>query len=175
MMLGATAWSARQQKSDEKSAPVSKAAPEMDRLKFYLGEWDYTETYPKSATFPNGGKNTGLYTSNLGPGGNSLINAFHSQGPVGDFEGLLVITWDPKEKSYKAYAFAGEFPGAIVETGQFEGDALVFRTEFSAGGSTVKLRNVTRLVSPGKLVSEEYFTAKDAPETLFVHVDAIKR
>jgi hypothetical protein len=175
MMLGATAWSARQQKSDEKSAPVSKPAPEMDRLKFYLGEWDYTETYPKSATFPNGGKNTGLYTSKLGPGGNSLINGFHSQGPVGDFEGLLVITWDPKEKSYKAYAFAGEFPGAIVEAGQFEGDALVFRSEFSAGGSTFKLRNVTRLVSPGKLVSEEYFTAKDAPETLFVHVDAIKR
>ena len=175
MMLGATAWSARQQKSDEKSALVSKAAPEMDRLKFYLGEWDYTETYPKSATFPNGGKNTGLYTSKLGPGGNSLINGFHSQGPVGDFEGLLVITWDPKEKSYKAYAFAGEFPGAIVEAGQFEGDALVFRSEFSAGGSTFKLRNVTRLVSPGKLVSEEYFTAKDAPETLFVHVEAIKR
>jgi hypothetical protein len=86
-----------------------------------------------------------------------------------------VITWDPKEKSYKAYAFAGEFPGAIVEAGQFEGDALVFRSEFSAGGSTFKLRNLTRLVSPGKLVSEEYFTAKDAPETLFVHVDAIKR
>jgi hypothetical protein len=39
----------------------------------------------------------------------------------------------------------------------------------------VKLRNVTRIVSPGKLVSEEYFTAKDAPEVLFVTVDAKKR
>jgi hypothetical protein len=26
-------------------------------------------------------------------------NGFHSQGPVGDFEGLLAITWDPKEKN----------------------------------------------------------------------------
>jgi hypothetical protein len=171
----ANAWSVRQQKNEAKSESAAKAAPEMDRLKFYLGEWDYTETYPKSAAYPNGGKNTGLYTSKLGPGGNSLINGFHSQGPVGDFEGLLVMTWDPKESAYKAYVFGNGFPGAVVETGQFEGDALVFRMEFSAGGSTVKLRNVTRLVSPGKLVSEEYFTAKDGPEALFVSVEAKKR
>jgi hypothetical protein len=173
--LCATAWSARQQKNTEAPQPAAKSAPEMDRLKFYLGEWDYTETYRKSAAYPNGGKNTGLYTSKLGPGGNSLVNGFHSQGPVGDFEGLLVMTWDLKESAYKAYVFGDAFPGAIVETGQFEGDALVFRSEFTAGGVTLKLRNVTHLVSPGKLLSEEYFTAKDAPEALFVTVEAKKR
>src|ERR1700730_14725639 len=156
----AHAWSSRQEKSESKAASAPKPAAEMQRLNFYLGEWDYTETYPKSASYPNGGKNTGLYTSKLGPGGNSLINGFHSQGPVGDFEGLLLITWDPKEKSYKAYAFGNDFPGALVETGQFEGDALVFRSEFSAGGTILKLRNVTRVVSSGKLVSEEYFATR---------------
>src|SRR3984957_20033648 len=176
MMICTAGWSARQQKGGaDRSEPAPKSAPEMDRLRFYLGEWDYPETYPKSAAYPNGGKNTGLYTSKLGPGGNSLINGFHSQGPVGDFEGLLLITWDPKEKSYKAYVFGNDFPGALVETGQFEGDALVFRTEFSVGGATVKLRNVTRLLSPGRLVSEQYFAGKDAPEVLFVSVDAKKR
>jgi hypothetical protein len=40
---------------------------------------------------------------------------------MGDFEGLLILTWDANEKAYKAYAFGNEFPGAIVETGQFEG------------------------------------------------------
>jgi len=172
----AAAWPARQQESANAPEPASKSAREMDRLKFYLGEWDYTETYPKSASYPNGGKNTGLYTSKPAPGGNShLINGFHSKGPVGDFEGLLVITWDPKENFYKAYAFGNNFPGALVETGQFEADALVFRTEFSAGGTTLKLRNVTRVVSPGKLVSEEYFATKDAPESLLVTVEAKKR
>jgi hypothetical protein len=169
LAICSAAWSARQEKNAEATESVPKGAPQMDRLKFYLGEWDYTETYAKGA------KNTGVYTSKLGPGGNSLINGFHSQGPVGDFEGLLLMTWEPKENAYKAYAFGNNFPGAIVETGQFEGDALVFRSEFSAGGSMVKLRNVTRIVSPGKLVSEEYFTAKDAPEVLFVTVDAKKR
>jgi hypothetical protein len=132
------------------------------------------EAHPKSAAYPDGGRNTGIYSSKLGPGGNSLINSFHSQGPVGDFEGLLVMTWDAREKAYKAYVFGNGFPGAIIETGQFEGDALVFRSEFTAGGSPLKLRNVTRLIGPGKLVSEEYFTAKDAPESLFVTVDAKK-
>jgi len=156
-----------------KSAPPKPGAAEMERLKFYLGEWDYTETYPRSAS-PNGAKNTGVYTSKLGPGGNSLINTFHSQGPAGESEGLLVMTWDTKEKAYKAYVLAGDFVGALIETGQFEGDALVYRTELPAGNSTMKLRNVTRLVSPGKIVSEE-FMGKETADTLFVHVEATKR
>jgi len=45
----------------------------------------------------------------------------------------------------------------------------------SPGGSTLKLRNVTRFVSPGKLISKEYFASKDAHEKPFVTVDAKKR
>ncbi len=173
-------WAALQEKNSQKPAPaVAQAAKpgtaEMERLKFYLGEWDYTETYPKSAYYPDGGKNTGVYTSKLGPGGQSLVNSFHSQGPVGDFEGLLVMTWDAREKAYKAYVFGNDFPGALVETGQFEGDALVFRSEFPMEGATLKLRNVTRVTGPGTLVSEEYSAMKDAPEKLFVHVEAKKK
>jgi hypothetical protein len=178
LALSVPLWAAWQEKTAEKQAAtpaVKPGAAEMERLKFYLGEWDYTETYPKSAFAPNGGKNTGVYTSKLGPGGNSLINTFHSQGPVGDFEGLLVMTWDAKEKAYKAYVFGNDFPGAVVETGQFEGDALVYRSEFSAGGVTMKLRNVTRVTGPGTLVSEEFMAMKDAPETLLVRVEATKR
>jgi hypothetical protein len=184
IVLSVPLGAALQEKTTEKPAATS-AAPavpaakpgvaEMERLKFYLGEWDYTETYPKSAFAPNGGKNTGVYTSKLGPGGNSLINTFHSQGPVGDFEGLLIMTWDVRENTYKAFVFGNDFPGAVVETGQFEGDALVFRSEFSAGGATMKLRNVARVTAPGKLESEEFMTMKDAPETMLVHVEAKKR
>jgi uncharacterized protein DUF1579 len=178
LALSVPLWAEWQEKTAEKPAAtpaVKPGAAEMERLKFYLGEWDYTETYPKSAFNPNGGKNTGVYTSKFGPGGNSLINTFHSQGPVGDFEGLLVMTWDKKEKAYKAYVFGNDFPGAIVETGQFEGDALVFRSEFSAGGVTMKLRNVTRVTAPEKLESEEYMAMKDAPESLLVRVEAKRK
>jgi hypothetical protein len=149
-----------------------KPAPEMEKLNFYLGEWDYTETYGKG---PNSPKNTGVYTSKLGPGGNSLINTFHSRGPVGDFEGLLVFTWDPMEKAYKVYVFGNNLPGALVETGAFEGDTLVFHSEITAQGATLKLRNTTRVTEPGKMVSEQFMARKDAPETLLVHVEAKKR
>lgn len=120
IVLDLPLWAGRQEKTAEKpvaTAPIATATPapkpgaaEMERLKFYLGEWDYTETYPKSAFYPEGGKNTGVYTSKLGPGGNSLINSFHSQGPVGDFEGLLVMTWGAREKRTKRMRSEMIFP-----------------------------------------------------------------
>jgi len=99
----------------------------------------------------------------------------HSQGPVGDFEGLLVNDLGRQGKAYKAYVFGNEFPGALVETGAFEGDALVYRSEFPVEGANLKLRNVTRVTGPGTLVSEEFMAMKDAPETLLVRVEAKKR
>src|SRR6185437_11262462 len=103
----------------QEEKPPALPMPEMQRLsKLYVGKWEYTETYPKSAFSPNGGVNTGVYTSELGPGGNSIINHFHSKGPVGEFEGVMVMTWDPKEKAYKAYVFGDSFPAAVVQTGQ---------------------------------------------------------
>jgi len=171
------AWGTRRDGTAPNAAQESKPkiSPEMERLKFYLGEWDYTETYPKSAAFPNGRQNTGVYTSKPGPGGNSLINTFHSQGPAGDFEGLIVMTWDPREKSYKSYTFGNDSPGGIVQTGKFEDAALVFRLEFTAGGASIKTRNTTRLLEPTKLISEQFITRNDGPETMIVHVEAKKR
>ena len=146
----------------------------MKHLGFYLGNWTYTETYPKSAMAPQGAMNTGVYTSKLGPGGNSLVNTFHSKGPVGEFEGMLVFTWDMQESKYKAYVFGDSFPGAIVETGAFEGDKLVLRGEFP-GQASVKLRNVTWLESPSKLIGEQYLSNNGGPETLLVKVEASRQ
>jgi hypothetical protein len=153
-----------------------KASPEMDRLKkLYLGSWDYTETYTKTPFSRQGGSDTGVYTSEPGPGGNSIVNRFHSHGAVGDFEGLLVMTWDSKEKAYKSYVFGNGFPGCVVQTGQFEGDALVFRSEFAVEGQKMKLRNVTRVSGVGKIVSEQYIATQESPEVLMMRVDAKQR
>ena len=151
-------------------------SPDMDRLKkLYLGSWDYTDTYTKTRFSPQGGSDTGVYTSEPGPGGNSIVNRFHSHGTVGDFEGLLVMTWDPQEKAYKSYVFGNGFPGCVVQTGQFEGDALVFRSEFVVEGQKMKLRNVTRVSGVGTIVSEEYIATQESPEVLMMRVDAKKR
>ena len=156
--------------------PPPLPLPEMRRLsKLYVGSWIYTETYPKSPMSPNGGVNTGAYVSELGPGGNSIFNHFHSKGPVGDFEGTLAMTWDPHENAYKCYVFGDGFPGAIVETGQFEGDALVFRAELPMGDKTIALHNVTRFSGDNKIVSEEYASSGGGPEGLLVRVEAVKK
>ncbi|HUI75679.1 MAG TPA: hypothetical protein VLX32_12070 [Candidatus Acidoferrum sp.] len=160
----------------QEEKPPALPLPEMQRLsKLYVGTWTFTETYPKSGFAPNGGVNTGVYTSELGPGGNSIFNRFHSKGPVGDFEGVMVMTWDPKETAYKAYVFGDSFPAAVVETGQWEGDELVYRSEFSAGGMKFALRNATKFLDGRKITSDEYSSANGSPESLLVHVEAVKK
>jgi len=69
----------------------------------------YTETYPKSPMAPNGGVNTGVYTSELGPGGNSIFNHFHSKGPVGEFDGTIVMAWDPRRNATRGTSSAIHF------------------------------------------------------------------
>ena len=160
--------------AEVKAAPA--VSPEMERLKkFYLETWEYTETYPKGPAAPQGGVNTGVYKSELGPGGNSLINHFHSQGPVGDFEGLLIMTWEPKEKAYKSYIFGNDFPGAIVETGNFEGDTLVFRGEMVMGEMKISMRNNAQIDEKGKMTIDEYMVTGGAPESMVVHVVATRK
>jgi hypothetical protein len=170
MPAATAAWQEKpMEKPAEKAAAPKPGAAEMQRLKFYLGEWNYTEDYSK------GGRNSGVYTSKLGPGGNSLVNSFHSKGPVGDFEGLLVITWDLQENTYKQYLFVNDLPGCVVETGKFEGDVLVFRGELLVQGIRVGIRSATRSVSPERIESEAYSSIAGAPETLVVKVTATKK
>ncbi len=169
-------WAGRANFPLAKVQAAPAASPEMDRVaKMYLGTWEYTETYPKSPMIPAGGVNTGVYKSELGPGGNSLVNRFHSQGPVGDFEGLLIYTWDPKEKTYKYYAFGNDFPGAVICVGNFEGDALVFHGEFDAGDAKMAFRNVARLDEKGTMTVEEFITMPGKPEALVVTIVAKRK
>src|SRR5258708_10210438 len=88
MLATAITMAAWQEKSAEKPA-VAAAKPgaaEMGRLKFYLGEWDYTETYP------NEEKNTRGHTSKLGPGRNSRVHKVHSHGQVGQLLGMVGVS-----------------------------------------------------------------------------------
>jgi hypothetical protein len=164
---GTIAW--RNARAQEQKAPTLPL-PEMQWLSSqYVGKWEYTETYPGA------GQNTGIYTSELGPGGNSIFNHFHSKGPVGDFEGTLVMTWDAAEKAYKSYAFGADFPGALVGTGHWEGDTLVYRSEILMGSRKIALRNTTKFLEGGKILSEEYSSANGGPEKLLVHVEAARK
>jgi hypothetical protein len=162
------------------SAPQAEASPspEMAKLiKLYRGTWDYTESYAKTTEMPNGGENTGVYSSELGPGSMSILNRFHSKGPAGDYEGFMIMTWDAKEKAYKEYLVGNGIPGAVISTGQFEGDTLIFRTTFTMGDKSYLIRNETHLDAKGLLISDEFIgtPAPGEKQTPSVHVVATRR
>ncbi len=62
-----------------------------------------------------------------------------------------------------------------METSRFEGETLVYHSEFNAGPKKIALRSVTKLSADGKLTSEEYSSADGSPEKLLVRVEAVKK
>jgi hypothetical protein len=164
-----------QDKPAANASAASQLSPEMQKLAFYVGEWDYVENYEKTKIYPDGAQDTGVYSSTVGPGGKSLMQHFHSKGSAGEFDGLIMMTFDSVTKEYKGYVFGSDYQGCIIETGKFEDDVLVFRTEFSMGPQKISTRNTAKVTSPGKLEGEEFVSVDGKPEKLFMKVSATKR
>ncbi len=165
-------------RTQEKKSPapeaLAKPGPEMEKLKFLLGTWTYTEAYEKTPLLPNGGQNTGTYISKLGPGGFSIVNDFHSVGPVGDFQGLDIITWEPAAQSYKSYIFPNNAPGVFIRTGRWEGETLVFKLLLE-GESPIALRSVTRQTGKDTAEIREYYSMGGKPEELMLTLRANRK
>jgi len=100
---------------------------------------DYSKTYEKTPFYPQGGIDTGIYTSELGPGGNSIVNRFHSR-----------LRWANLMGCWSLRGMRKRTPTNRTSLATFEGDALVFRSEFAAEGMKLNLRKVTHPVSAGK-------------------------
>jgi uncharacterized protein YndB with AHSA1/START domain len=153
----------------------AKPAAEMERLKFYVGDWAYSEVYPKSALFPNGGRSTGSWTAQLGPRGLSVINAFASHGTGDNYEGMEIMTWDAKEKAYRDHAIWYDTPGQWEFTGRFEGDALIYRASFDYLGKHVKFRSETRALKEGGFTLDEFGSVNGGKEEVILHGKAEKK
>lgn len=74
-------------------------APEVTKMKWMVGSWNVTETHEKSPWSPGGtGKGTNVVT--IGPGGHSYYFDYKSAGPMGNYVGKGLSTWDPNEKAF---------------------------------------------------------------------------
>jgi hypothetical protein len=131
-------------KNENSRLTKTSIGAELDRLKFYIGEWYYSEIYEKSVLFPNSGRNTGTWTAELGPQGRSIINAFVSHGTGDNYEGMEVMTWDPKARIYRDHSLWYDSAEQWSYIGQFEGETLVYRAEFEYLGKHIKFRSETR-------------------------------
>ena len=155
-------------------AKLSSTA-ELERLKFYIGDWDYSEIYEKSARFPNGGRNTGRWTAHVGPQGRSIVHAFVSHGTGENYEGIEVMTWDPKEKVYRDHSLWYDSPDQWTYVGRFEGDTLVYRGEVELDGKHVRFRSETRSRQGGGFTLDEFMSIDGGPEQATLHATAVPR
>jgi hypothetical protein len=163
-----------------KKAAVSAAAkttliPELDQLRFYLGDWSYSETYEKSVLFPNGGQNSGSWTAQVGPQGRSIIHAFVSHGTGDNYEGIEVMTWDAKAKLYRDHSLWYDSPDQWSYIGRFDGDALVYRAEFELNGRHVTFRSETRPLQSGGFTLDEFASVDGKPEQKILRGVALPR
>ena len=182
MVLGAT-WLVgvrAQEKPAANKKPADAAmqmpapGPEMDRLKFLVGNWDMNAEYLKSPMLPAGGKETGIYKARLGPGGFSVIADFDVDGPMGKEIGHEIFSWDSKQKAYIVF-LVGNFPGAVTGTSHWEGNNLVIDTTFEAGGASTQLRATYSNITEKSAHTEESFRGADGTYQVIWKADVIKK
>ena len=81
-----------------------------------------------------------------------------------NYEGIEVITWDPKQKMYRDHSLWYDSPDQWTYVGYFEGDTLVYRGEFEFDGKHVKFRSETRPRQEGGFTLDEFMSVDGGPE-----------
>ena len=71
--------------------------------------------------------------------------------------------------------FGNDFPGAIVESGSFDGDTLVFRGEMTMGTTKITMRNRAHIDEKGVMTVEEFSAMGAESESLLVRVVASRK
>jgi hypothetical protein len=174
----ATAALAQEPSNDKKTEATEPQAPqpgpEMERMKFLLGSWEFKGNYEKTALLPQGGMETGWYKAKPGPGGFSLIADFDLDGPMGKEIGHEIFAWDPKENSYRVITF-GNFPGAVMGNARWEGPNLVIRSELTMGENVLHLRAAYSNIRENSVHIEEFFQTGESPEQLLWKGDATRK
>jgi hypothetical protein len=142
-------------------AQMPKPSPEMAKLKFLQGNWTYESIYEKGAFYPDGATTKGTYVAIAGPGGFSQISDFHEMAPEGEEIGHEVTIWDEADHVYKSYVFGNAFPQCVMRTGHWDGDKLIFVTEFTQGKTKMSLQSVTIANPDGTVTIQESMQGAD--------------
>jgi len=151
-----------------------KPGPEMDRLKLLIGTWDVQGEYLKTPLTGEGGKQTGWYKAQLGPGGFSIIADFEDESPLGKEIGHELFAWDATASAYTT-ATVGNFPGLVPGKAQWEGDNFVTQLDFKMGDVVIHNRAVYSHIGEKTFHLEESYKMGDAPYQLMWRADATKK
>jgi hypothetical protein len=122
--------------------PAMKPSPEMTKMiKAMAGNWTTSETMQPSPMGP-GGSGHGTARMWAGPGGMSLLQSYHSSGPMGSFSGAGTNWWDPTANAYRGVWCDNMTPTGCDASGsaKWEGDKLVGTVEGEFNGQKMLTR-----------------------------------
>jgi hypothetical protein len=122
------------------AASGSQVQPELARLiRAFSGIWALQLSTPK------GPAGSGTEVWRVGPGGNSLIEEYHSTGGEGEINGLGVAWWDKSAGRFQVLWCDNGEPagcGTIKHGAGWEGGDVVALHEWEEGGKKLTLREV---------------------------------
>jgi Protein of unknown function (DUF1579) len=123
-----------------------KPAPELQKLKYFLGTWK-TEGDVKPGPMGPGGKFTGVDHNAWMPGGFFIVG--HNNGSMGPMKvtGTSYLGYNAEEKvyTYNEFNSMGE---SVAAKGTVEGDTWTWTNEEKMQGKPVKGRFTEKITSP---------------------------
>jgi Protein of unknown function (DUF1579) len=123
---------------------ATKQAAEMQKaLQQMQGTWSTKGVMEKSDFMPQGATDTGTAVFKPGPGGMSMVQEYHSKGGMGDFHGMGVTWFDPKDQMFHSIWCDSMSPNGCADsgTGKWEGDKIVMNTKFDMGGKSYDMHS----------------------------------
>lgn len=120
--------------------------PEHKRLDYFVGKWSGEADLKPSPLGP-GGKMTMQETCERFAGGFHLVCRSQGKGPMGELEGLGVLTWNMDRKLY-AYFGIDNFGSTDSGTGSVDGKTWTWAGDSKVGDRTLKSRYTVVEESP---------------------------
>jgi hypothetical protein len=125
---------------------MPKAGPEQERLKYFVGKWNF-EFEMKQSPFGPAGKVEGTDRNEMMPGGFFLISHSKGKGTMGEIRGLSIFGYDADEKVYTYYS-VNNWGEKELAKGTVDGNTWTWNAESEMGGKDVKTRFTVNEVSP---------------------------
>ena len=127
--------------------PMPKPGPEVEKLKYFLGNWK-TEGEMKPGPMGPGGKFTGTSKNEWMPGGFFVeLHATGDMAAMGKFTSTAFLGYNTEDKvyTYDEFASTGEH---TVAKGTVAGDTWSWTSEEKMGGKVMKGRFTEKITSP---------------------------
>ena len=125
-----------------------KPGPEIQRLKYFVGQWS-TEGEIKPGSMGPGGKFTQTSQCDWFEGRFAVVCNTEGQTPMGASKGMDILGYSSEDKAYTYYGVDNSgMTMTRVPHGTLQGDTWTYNDEGTMGGKKIKTRVVIKELPP---------------------------